>query len=414
MKACYSLSFKHYLIGCLGLLLLGACKREVTHMRFTSWQSSPTEEKVIRSILTNFDKKYPELDYKYEPIPGNYSEKIQLMLGTHTAPDLFWLKGYTSPSYLSFEVLKSLDSYIVSDEDFDNEDIFPVFRNAFYHKGKCYGIAKDFNVYVLFYNTKLFEAAGIEAPPADWQELYDISQKLTQDTDGNGKIDQYGLVIEPVHEMLMPFVFQNGGEFHDEEGNLKLTEPAFIEATEFYLKLYKDGVATIPTDMGAGWNGDVMGRQQAAMCISGAWAIPYFQEQYPDLEYKVAILPKGKQRATLAFATAFVIGHEAPYPDEAWELLSYMTGKEGMREWTESGIALPTRKSVAEENGFYEHPIYGTFMESVDFSYLYQIKYMERWSDEMVASMQAMFYRNAPVRESLEKLESRISTYKLK
>jgi len=383
-------------------------------MRFTSWQSSPTEEKVIRSILKGFDAQHPETPYKYQPIPGNYSEKIQLMLGTGTAPDLFWLKGYTSPSYLSFNVLKELDPYISSDASFDNEDFFPVFRNAFFKDGRCYGIAKDFNVYVLFYNSDMFEEAGLEGPPTDWNELYDFSKQLTKDTDGDGKVDQYGLVIEPVHEMLMPFVFQNGGQFHDEAGNLGLTEPAFIEATEFYLKLYKDGVATIPTDVGAGWNGDVMGRQQAAMAISGAWAIPYFKENYPEMKYKVAVLPKGKQAATLAFSTAFVIAKEAPYPDDAWKLLSYMAGKEGMAEWTQSGIALPTRKSVAEQNKFYEHPIYGTFMESVEFAHLYQIKFMERWSDEMSATMQAFFYRDAPVKESLQKLEEKISKYKLK
>lgn len=383
-------------------------------MRFTSWQSSPTEEKVIRSILQDFDSLYPDLPYKYEPIPGNYSEKIQLMLGTHTAPDLFWLKGYTSPSYLSFQVLKSLDTYIESDEGFDNQDFFPVFRNAFTREGQCFGIAKDFNVYVLFYNTRMFEEAGIEGPPQNWEELVEVSQILTRDKDGDGENDQFGLVIEPTHEMLMPFVFQNGGDFEDAQGNLGLMEPEFIEATEFYLNLYKEGIATIPSDMGAGWNGDVMGREQAAMCISGAWAIPYFADNYPDFSYQVAVLPKGKQAATLAFATAFVISKEAPFPEEAWKLLSYMTGKEGMKAWTKSGIALPTRKSVAEENKFYDHPVYGTFMKSVEFSHLYQVDYMERWSDEMSATMQAMFYRDVSVKESLQKLQTKIASYKLK
>ena len=89
-----------------------------------------------------------------------------------------------------------------------------------------------------------------------------------EDLDGDGSSDQFGLVLEPSTEMLMPFVFQNGGKFQDEDGTLRLTEPAFIEAVSFYLALYKNGIATIPSDMGAGWNGDVVGREQAAMCIS--------------------------------------------------------------------------------------------------------------------------------------------------
>ncbi len=398
----------------LALFVFTACKNTPEQMRFTSWQSSPTEERVIRSILDTFQSKHPELAYRYEPIPGNYSEKIQLMLGTNTAPDLFWLKGYTSPSYLSFNVLKDLNPYLEKDSEFDNEDFFPVFRDAFVKEGKCFGIAKDFNVYVFFYNKEMFAEAGITEAPKDWAQLDSIARVLTKDIDGDGKTDQYGLVLEPTHEMLMPFVFQNGGMLHDAAGNLKLTDPAFTEALEYYLHFYKEGIATIPSDMGAGWNGDVMGRRQAAMCISGAWAIPYFRDNYPDLDFGLAVLPKGKQAATLAFATAFVIADKASYPDDAWTLLSYMAGKEGMKEWTQSGIALPTRKSVALANNFYEHPIYSVFMESVEFSHLYQVDFMERWADEMSATMQAFFYRDAPIQESVQKLESKLAQYKLK
>lgn len=406
--------WKYSYILLLSSLLVIGCKSKSKEMRYSSWQSSPTEQKVIQSILDDFDTNNPNLDYKYEPIPGNYSEKIQLMLGTGTSPDLFWLKGYTSPSYLSFDVLKPLDEYIQSDTAFDVNDFYPVFRDAFIKNGKCYGIAKDFNVYVLFYNKKMFREAGITAPPTNWEELVSISKQLTKDNDGDGKTDQYGLVIEPTHEMLMPFVFQNGGAFHDENGDLQLTSPAFVEATEFYMDLYKSGIATIPTDVGASWNGDVMGRENAAMCISGAWCIPYFNENFPDLDYGLAILPKGKEAATLAFSVAMVMPKKGYYPDEAWQLLSYLTGKEGMQKWTESGIALPTRKSVAEANKFNEHPIYSVFIESVPFAKLYQIRYMERWADEMSTSMQALFYRNAPVKPTLEKLEKKIAKYKLK
>ena len=84
-----------------------------------------------------------------------------------------------------------------------------------------------------------------------------------------------------------------------------------------------------------------------------------------------------------------------------------------MKEWTESGIALPTRRSVTEANHFNEHPVYKTFMESVEFSRLYQVQYMERWSDEMLATLQSFFYKDTEVRPAMEKLQNKISKYKL-
>lgn len=54
-----------------------------------------------------------------------------------------------------------------------------------------YGLA-----YGLFYNTKLFKAAGITKPPATWAEMVADAKKLTKDTNGDGKPDQWGLALE--------------------------------------------------------------------------------------------------------------------------------------------------------------------------------------------------------------------------
>ena len=71
------------------------------------------------------------------------------MLGTHTAPDVFFLKGLVAPSYMSFDILAPLDEYAQPD---DLKDFFPPLLDAFKRNGKLYGLPKDFNPYVLFYS----------------------------------------------------------------------------------------------------------------------------------------------------------------------------------------------------------------------------------------------------------------------
>ena len=88
-------------------------------LRLSSWVSSPSETALFKQTLEDFRSSHPEMAFKYEPIPGNYSEKLQLMLGTNTAPDLFFLKGMTAPSYMSFGILEPLDDLIAETEDFD-------------------------------------------------------------------------------------------------------------------------------------------------------------------------------------------------------------------------------------------------------------------------------------------------------
>jgi len=394
--------------------LLFSCTDPQHYTRFASWQSSPTEEKLMRNLMASFEKNQPGIPYKYEPIPGNYSEKIQLMLGTHQPPDLFWIKDYSSPAFLRFNTLAPLDDYLKKDTAFAVNDFFPLFKDAYKYKGQYYGFAKDFNVYVLFYNQEMFAKAGITAPPTNWQELEAVAKKLTKDTNGDGQIDQYGLVIEPVIEMLMPFVHQNGGELQDAQNNPKVADPAFVEALAFYHGLYKNKIATIPTDVGAGWNGDAFGRKNAAMVISGGWLIPYLKDGYPRIKYKVAPLPQGKVKSTLAFSTAYVIPKEAKYPENAWKMLSYFAGKEGMTQWTKTGLAFPTRKSVADANGFYTHPIYKTFMASVPFARPLFVNYSERWYDEANAALQSVFYGNVPPLQAMQALAPKLEKLKLK
>ncbi len=404
---------KHVLLIPVCLFLFLSCKKQVDYVRFTSWQSSPTEERIIRQTLTDFEKEHPDIAYQFQPIPGNYPEKIQLMLGTGKAPDLFWLKGDTAPAYMDFEVLEPLDPFVALDQNFDEADFFPVFRNAFRHKDKNYGYAKDFNAYVLFYNKRMFEEAGLSGPPKNWEELYDFSRKLTKDTDGDGKNDQFGFVIEPSIDIALPFALQNGGELISEDGTIRVGEPEFVKALDYFMSLYRDGVATIPADQGAGWMGDVFSREQCAMTISGSWLIPYLRDNSPELEYGVSELPRGKTRATLAFTVAMVIPKQSNHKKEAWTMLSYLAGKEGMKTWTNSGIALPTRKSVALGNGFYQDSVLNTFMQSVEYAKLYKINMKERWYDESQAAMQGIFYKNKDIQKTLKELAKTLEKYTL-
>ena len=396
-------------------LALGNCTRPGSDtVRLSSWVSSPSETEIFKETLAEFRTQYPENDFVYEPIPGNYSEKLQLMLGTNTAPDLFFLKGMTAPSYMSFGILNPLDNLINAHPSFDLNDFYPFSVEAFRYNGTLYGIPKDFNPYVLFYNKRLFSEAGIDSFPTTWEELEQMSRLLTKDRDNDGITDQFGFIVEPSVEMVMPFVYQNGGYFQNPDGTLGITDDAFVEAVEFYHGLYTSGIATMAQDEGVAWNGDAFGREICAMAVSGGWLMPFLKDNYPDIDYGIVPLPAGKQQATVAFTTAYAMPKSTQFEDEAWQIMSYLTGKEGMTSWTKSGIAMPTRKSVAAANGFHDHPVYRVFMESAEFAKPFQVQYSERGFEEVVVAFQAIFYTGKEPRQAMEDIEEQILKYSLK
>ena len=75
-------------------LFLGSCSQKQDRLRISSWVSSPEERRMFEETLDSFSEAHPDIEFDYEPIPGNYTEKLQLMLGTNTGPDLFFMKGY--------------------------------------------------------------------------------------------------------------------------------------------------------------------------------------------------------------------------------------------------------------------------------------------------------------------------------
>ncbi|MET9615210.1 ABC transporter substrate-binding protein [Kitasatospora indigofera] len=96
--------------------------------------------------------------------------------------------------------------------------------------------------YGLYYNKKMFAAAGIDKAPATWDEFQADAQKLTKD----GK---YGLAIEGgnvsenVHHAFT-FGKQNGADFFDASGKPKFDSPEAVKAIKQYVDFVaKDKVA---------------------------------------------------------------------------------------------------------------------------------------------------------------------------
>jgi multiple sugar transport system substrate-binding protein len=126
---------------------------------------------------------------------------------------------------------------------------------------------------------------------------------------------------------------------------------------------HKDQSAAQASDVGTGWGGEMFGQQKAAMVFEGNWAIPFLLQNFPDLEFGTAELPtvNGK-KGTMAFTVAYVMNKDSKNKEAAWRLLSFLTGKEGMKIWTSKGFELPSRKSVAAELGYDKDELRGAIV----------------------------------------------------
>ena len=122
--------------------------------------------------------------------------------------------------------------------------------------------------------------------------------------------------------------------------------PAVREAVNFYIGLINDGLAGTQQQLGAGWCGEALGKEKAAIIFEGNWVMPFMAEQFPSVNYRVNRMVRGKQPATLSFTVSYSIAKASKNKAAAWTLLTYLTGKQGMGTWTSKGLELPSRKDV--------------------------------------------------------------------
>ncbi|CAI8839105.1 ABC transporter substrate-binding protein [Methylocaldum szegediense] len=390
------------------LLLSGCDQQDAVSIRLTGWIASPIEETLTRTFIDTFEQRHPGLSVRYEPITANYMDKLLLMLATGTAPDVIMIEAFWIPLLVEYDVLLPLDDWVAGDPDFASEDFEPVLLDAFRSGGALYGLPKDYSTLALYYNPDMFEEAGLAFPPRNWDEFVEFARRLTRDTDGDARTDQYGYGHAENLEYSLPFVWQNEGEFIDRRGRIAFTEPAFVEALNFLRRMKTDGIAVMPSDVGAAWNMDAFGRRRVAMAISGLWAVNFLNETYASVPYRVALLPVGKRPATVAFAVGYGIPKRTRNPELAWRLLRYLTGPEGGRIWVKSDIGLPARRSVAEESAIEHDPVKRVFLHSLDHARIWQFRVNQRILDETQSALQAIFLTDADVQPMLDDLRYRV------
>nr|MDZ8041946.1 ABC transporter substrate-binding protein [Nostoc sp. CreGUA01] len=336
-------------------------------IKLSGWGGSPVEQKLLRRVLQDFEAQHPNIQVKYEVISDQYMDVIKTRLVGEAAPDVFYLDALEAPFLMSQNVLEPLDDYITS--EFDLADFEDSLLNSFKYQNKIYGLPKDYSTLALFYNKKSFAAAGLTNPPATWEELRNYSKQLT------GKLNRYGFGEIPELARQAYKIKAFGGQIVDQNSYATFASEASLKGLQLAIDQYrKDRSSAQKSDVGTNSGSEMFGQSKVAMVIEGNWAIPYLTETFPQVEFATAQVPTiNDKKGTMVFTVAYVMNKQAQHKAEAWELISYLTGKAGMQKWTGTGFALPTRKSVAKNLGYDQDPLRSPLVAGVDYATSWQV-----------------------------------------
>lgn len=341
-------------------------------LSFTYAPASPADDALVRQNLDKFQQSHPNIKVNYSPINGDYPTKMRANVASNTVPDVFYLQPNMASEYISNGKLQNLSPYMAHDNVSPN-NYYPSLLSPFAcTKGQIYGIPKDWNSLGVFYNKTMFQTAGLTAPSSNWtwSDMQTDAQKLTKNPGSPNSV--YGISMSPDLSRWGAFLIANGGSVLNKDG----TQATFnsqqgVSSLQYYDSFLKNNTGTLPTGVGAPWNGDAFGKQRVAMAIEGGWLIPYLAQQYSSVQYDIAplpVAPNGK-RANLIYTNAWAAYSGTKHPEAAWELIKYMTGTDVQTSQLNAGFALPTLKSLANAPYFASHPGFKTLFDAATYGY---------------------------------------------
>src|SRR5690606_21974974 len=124
----------------------------------------------------------------------------------------------------------------------------------------------------------------------------------------------------------------------DDRRTAEFTSDPMVQGLTFYADLVAAGLALPPGQLDSSWCGEAFGNERAAITIEGNWVVPFLRDSFPDVQWDAAPLPAGPAgQGTWAFTAAYGYSPRSPNPEGSRALLSYLTGEEGMWEWTSLG-----------------------------------------------------------------------------
>lgn len=288
-----------------------------------NWQSYKSFDEAIEK----FQKLHPNIRIKYRSgtLKNDYSEWLAQKIINGDEPDIFCVLPGDFNTFASIGIMKNLDELIKRDKTFN---INRMYLNAIkfgQFQGIQYAISKELDPQLMFVNKTLLKKEGISVPKGNWtwDDFYDICRKVTKDTNGDGKIDQFG----SVGFNWKIAVYTNGEQFFDQSGKKAMFDSkGVIEAVKF-VKSLNDLNQNFKVSLEDFDNGKVAFRPFSFSAYKAYKTYPYRIIKYAQFDWECIKLPRGPngKNASELNAMLFGISSRTKHTKEAWEFLKFIT-----------------------------------------------------------------------------------------
>ena len=309
-------------------ILFSACtktKQEI--ITFSSW-GSVTETKILNDIINQYELENPNVKINFIHIPQNYFQKLHLLIASSQTPDVMFLNNLYLPFYQ--KELDNLSQYI--DKNKYNSKSIEIFSE----NQILYAVPRDISTLVFYRNKNI-----IKKTPKNLKELKSLLEG----------IKPYGISYERNLYFMLPYIITFDEDiFHPQK------------SLEFYKSL-EGNYAPTPSQIGSVTLAQMFLDKKIGLYLSGRWLYPKIKEK-ADFDWD--IIPFcGKVPMD---ASGWGVAKNSKHKKEAIKCVQYLSSKEVIDKFTQTGLIIPARldsfENVENKEAFIEAINHSVILET--------------------------------------------------
>jgi multiple sugar transport system substrate-binding protein len=334
-------------------------------------------------------------------------------------PDMLWFNPTITGRLVELGAIRPLEDLLAASPVKDEID--PALLGSMQFQGHTWSVPFGTNNAGIFYRPTLFQAAGISQLPRTWEELRQVAKKLTRDRNGDGRVDQYGMLLplgkgEWTVFMWLPFLWSSGGQltvmpsgYRSKDVNL-VSENA-IAALQFWRDLISDGSAALSLpERGYEMNRFISGK--VAMQFSGPWTLGELQGT--GVDFGVFPMPSEVQPATVMGGENLFLFKTTPQRERAaFTFAEYVMGEEFQTQWAMGTGYLPVNLKARESEAYQafveRQPVVKVFLEQAEYARSRPIfRGYSRISEKLGRAIETVLLGKSSPKKALEEAQRRL------
>jgi raffinose/stachyose/melibiose transport system substrate-binding protein len=227
-----------------------------------------------QALIDNYMKENPNVKIELEALQDEpYKQKFKAYASGNQLPDLYMVWGQAA---FFGPVMKEGYAAELNKDDFKDYGFFPGSTNGFKMNGKLYGLPRNTDFYVLYYNKKVFADNGVKVPES-FEDVIEAAKVFR--SKGIAPMATAGKDKWPISSLIQEVMMKRQGNLNELfdilGGKVKATESqALAQAakdmkTLMDAKLFQDSFAS--ADYGTAQN--LFAQGKAAMFFMGSWDV---------------------------------------------------------------------------------------------------------------------------------------------